>query len=179
MSAGGDPGTLVLRAPIQADVPALSVLSIASFVHKFGALYRPQDLLPFLHDTYAPAALEREIAAPGRLYRLAEQGGVLVGWCKLGHDCGFPDHARGQRVMELKQLYAAPNAAGSGIGRALMDWAMAEFTARGADEVQLSVWSRNEGAQRFYSRYGFEKQADVTFRVGAQLDEEYLFARML
>ncbi|MFM5953915.1 MAG: GNAT family N-acetyltransferase, partial [Novosphingobium sp.] len=31
----------------------------------------------------------------------------------------------------------------------------------------------------FYARYGFAKVADITFRVGEQLDEEFLFARML
>ena len=59
-----------------------------------------------------------------------------------------------------------------------MDWAMGEFTDRGADEVQISVFSGNEGAQRFYQRYGFEKVADVTFRVGTQIDAEFLFAKI-
>ena len=56
---------------------------------------------------------------------------------------------------------------------------MAEAAARGADEVQLSVWSGNHGAQKFYARYGFSKVADITFLVGEQMDEEFLFARML
>ncbi|MBC2669722.1 GNAT family N-acetyltransferase [Novosphingobium piscinae] len=151
---------------------------MAAFVHKFGGLYRPNDLLPFLRETYSEAALAAELADPAKLYQVAEQDGELIGWCKLGLVCGFPEQARGQRVMELKQLYLAPNATGGGLGRRLMDWAMAEFSARGADEVQLSVWSGNPGAQRFYQRYGFAKVADITFRVGSQLDEEFLFARL-
>ncbi|MBC2661179.1 GNAT family N-acetyltransferase [Novosphingobium flavum] len=172
-------GPVVLRAPTVDDLTALSVLGIAAFVHKFGDLYRPQDLLPFLMETYTEAALAPEIADPAKLYRVAEQDGVLVGWCKVGLTCGFPDHARGSRAMELKQLYTAPRATGQGLGRQLMDWAMSEFTARGADEVQISVWSGNPGAQRFYQRYGFAKVADISFRVGSQLDDEFLFARML
>ncbi len=170
---------LVLRAPGPADIPALSALGITAFVAKFWPLYRPEDLLPFLVDAYGEAALARELVDPSRVYQVAERNGVLVGWCKLGLSCGFPQHARGARVMELKQLYTAPNAQNEGIGSALMDWAMAEFAARAADEVQLSVWSENTGAQRFYARYGFAKVADVTFRVGQQLDSEYLFARLL
>jgi len=171
--------TLTLRAPTLADVPALSQLGIASFVHKFGDLYRPEDLLPFLAETHSEAAWARALASPGTLYQVAARGGLILGWCKLGLACSFPQHARGQRTAELKQLYTAPNAQGGGIGAALMDWAMAAAAAHGADEVQLSVWSQNEGAQRFYARYGFVKVADVHFRVGQQLDEEYLFARML
>jgi ribosomal protein S18 acetylase RimI-like enzyme len=173
------PDGLVLRAAGADDAAALSVLGIAAFVHKFGDLYRPQDLLPFLHETYGPAAIAAALADPASLYRVAEHEGVAVGWVRLGLACGFPAQARGRRVMELKQLYTAPNATGGGIGRVMMDWAMAEFAARGADEAQISVWSGNPGAQRFYQRYGFEKVAEVTFRVGQQLDAEYLFARML
>ena len=81
-------------------------------------------------------------------------------------------------MLELKQLYTDPNTTSLGIGGALMDWAMAEFAARGADEVQISVYSENAGAHRFYRRYGFEKVADITFVVGDHVDPEYLFARM-
>ncbi len=66
-----------------------------------------------------------------------------------------------------------------GIGAALMDWAMAEFTLQHADEVQLSVYSENVGAQRFYARYGFVKVADISFRVGEHVDAEFLLARLL
>ena len=78
-----------------------------------------------------------------------------------------------------QELPAASAATGMGIGTQLMDWAMAEFAARGADEVQISVYSENHGGHRFYARYGFEKVADITFKVGEQLDPEFLFARML
>ena len=175
----GGQGEIVFRAATLEDAPALSVLGIAAFVHKFADLYRPHDLLAFLLEAYAPPAIARELADPSRLWRVAEQDGTLLGWCKLALTTGFPDHARGSRVMELKQLYLAPNATGGRIGGALMDWAMGEFAARAADEVHISVWSGNERAQRFYARHGFAKLADVTFRVGSQLDAEYLFARML
>ena len=60
-----------------------------------------------------------------------------------------------------------------------MDWALTEARARGADEIQLSVFSGNEGAQRFYARYGFVKVADVTFRVGSHIDDEFLLSLLL
>lgn len=171
--------TLTLRAATPADIPAISRLAIDSFIAKFGELYTPQDLAAFLAESLEEPAIAAELANPARLYRLAEAGGRLVGYCKLGLTCGFPEHARGATAMELKQLYTAPDATGMGIGKALMDWAMAELAARGADEVQLSVYAENHGAHRFYARYGFAKVADITFRVGEQLDPEFLFARMV
>ena len=168
---------MILRPATPADVPAISRLATESFVAKFGALYSAANLASHLADNLAEAAVAAELANPDRLYRLATRDSALVGYCKLGLSCGFPEHARGRHVLELKQLYTDPNATGLGIGGALMDWAMAEFAARGADEVQISVYSENEGAHRFYRRHGFEKVADITFVVGDHVDPEYLFAR--
>jgi ribosomal protein S18 acetylase RimI-like enzyme len=174
----GDTSGLLLRPACDADIPALSRLAIDAFVAKFGPLYTEQDLTTFLTESLSEPAIAAELANPDRVYRLAEQDGVLLGYCKIGLTCGFPEHARGQRVMELKQLYTAPDATGMGIGGKLMDWAMGEFAARGADEVQISVYAYNDGGHRFYRRYGFDKVADITFRVGEQLDEEFLFAQL-
>lgn len=172
-------GELILRGATTADIPALSRLATDSFVAKFGHMYQPEDLSAFLSESYAEPAIAAELANPDRLYRLAERDGALLAYCKLGLSCSFPEFARGSNVLELKQLYALAQATGMGIGGALMDWAMAEFAARGADEVQISVFSGNLDAQRFYQRYGFKKVADVTFRVGTQIDAEFLFAKLL
>lgn len=170
---------MILRPATPSDLPALSKLAIDSFIAKFGELYSPEDLASFLAESLSETAFAADLATPDRLIQLAEADGALLAFCKISMACGFPDYARGHRVMELKQLYAAPEATGQGVGGALMDWALAEFTARGADEVQLSVYAENHGAHRFYARYGFAKVADITFKVGEQLDPEFLFARLL
>lgn len=170
---------MILRAATPADVPALSALGRDSFIAKFAYLYRAEDLAAFLDQTHSEPAVTAEMANPERRYCLVEQDGALIGYAKLSLTCGWPDHARGTRAIEIKQFYTAPGLAGRGIGAALMDWALGQARAAGADEIQLSVWSGNDGAQRFYARYGFTKVADITFPVGEQLDEEFLFALLI
>ncbi len=170
---------LTLREATLADVPALTLLGRASFVDAFGHLYSESDLAAFLSEAKSEAATAGLVADPDGAMQIAERACEPIAFCKIGYKCGWPDHARGARAMELKQLYAASSATGSGVGSALMDWAMAALVAAGADEVQLSVYSGNHGAQRFYQRYGFEKIADVTFQVGEQIDEEFLFSKLL
>lgn len=169
----------ILRGMTPADIPALSRLAGDAFVAKFGHLYSADNLRMFLDDVLSETAIAGDFADPGQVYRLAEANGELLGFAKIGLKPCRADHARGARAMELKQLYTAATATGRGIGSLLMDWAMAELAARGADEVQLSVYAENFGAHRFYRRYGFEKVADITFTVGNHVDPEFLFARML
>ncbi len=168
---------MILRAPVPEDAEALAALGRDSFIAKFGHLYSPENLSRFLEESHSGAKVAKEIADPGMAIRLAEQDGALVGMCKLLLDSSLKEHGSARRPLEIKQLYTAPACTGQGIGAALMDWAMDFAQTHGADEVQLSVWSENFGAQRFYRRYGFEKIADIDFWVGEHRDEEFLFAR--
>ena len=170
---------MILRPALPADAAALAALGRDSFVAKFGTMYRPEDLATFLAQTHSDEVVAREIANPQARYRLAERDGALAGYCKLGLACGWPEYARGRHAIELKQLYTAPGATGGGIGAALMEWALGEARELGADEVQLSVFSGNTDAQRFYHRHGFAHVADTHFWVGEQCDDEFLFARMI
>jgi diamine N-acetyltransferase len=170
---------MILRPATAADIPALSRLGIDSFVAKFAHLYSQQDLDNFLEETHSETAITAELAKPSVRYCLVDEDGKLAAYCKLDLKCGWPEYARGQKAIELKQLYTDPAMIGQGIGPKLMDWMFDVAREQSADEVQLSVWSGNHAAQRFYARYGFGKVADITFRVGEQLDEEFLFARLL
>lgn len=166
---------LTLRPASTEDIAALSRLGRDSFVAKFGHLYRPEDLTAFLEATHSPATLAREIADPARRYCLAETDGALAGYCKLAIPSSLADHGSFARPVEIKQLYTDPAMTGRGIGAALMDWVLDQAHAHRADAIQLSVWSGNADAQRFYARHGFAKTADIHFWVGQQRDDEFLF----
>jgi ribosomal protein S18 acetylase RimI-like enzyme len=172
-------GELILRSATTADIPALCDLGRDSFVVKFGDMYRLEDLAAFLEEMHSPATVAAELDNPERRYRLAEIDGTLAGYCKLAVPSSLSGHHDANRPIEIKQLYTAPGMTGRGIGAALMDWAMDEAKAYVADAIQLSVWSGNTDAQRFYARYGFAKAAEIEFWVGEQCDEEFLFALRL
>jgi ribosomal protein S18 acetylase RimI-like enzyme len=168
-----------LRPAVLADAGPLAELGARSFTAKFGHLYRAADVATFLGECHSEAKVAKEIADPDMRVMLAVDDDRLLGYCKLVMNCGWPEQARGGNAIELKQLYTAPDVTGRGIGARLMDWAIAEARGFGADEIQLSVWSGNIGAQKFYARHGFAKVADIHFMVGEQRDEEFLFARMI
>jgi ribosomal protein S18 acetylase RimI-like enzyme len=169
--------SLALRPATPADAAALADLGTRSFVAAFGPLYKANDLAAFLAEYRTEAHYLGELADPGTRIRLAEEGGSLLGYSLLvlgkGSDERPAPHP--ERPAFLSQLYCAPDATGRGVGGALMDQALAEARGWGADAMQLSVFSRNFGAQRFYARYGFTKVADISFWVGNHRDDEFLF----
>jgi len=180
---------MILRPATLEDTAALAELGRESFCAAFEHLYRPEDLHAFLAQAYSQEAVAGEIADDCCIHRLAwsdagEDGGEngsarLLGYVKLRHPSWYTEHSDAADPIALGQLYTQPDLTGRGIGAALMDWALAEARGRGHDAIQLSVWSGNFGAQKFYQRYGFAKIADIGFWVGEQRDDELLYEKRL
>ena len=170
---------MVLRPATLADVPALARLGRDSFTAAFGHLYDPADLAAFLDTAHDETKVAREIAGADQLHCLADEDELLAGFAKLDLASPYAGYSEARRPIALSQLYTAPDSTGRGIGAALMDWVLAEARTRNADAIQLSVWSENFGAQRFYQRYGFAKIADIDFWVGTHRDDEFLYEKHL
>lgn len=168
-----------LRPATPDDASALAALGRDSFVAAFGHLYCDEDLAAFLAEYKTVAAYRKCLADPGRRVAVAESASSLVGFCVLHQPSEFASKSDAARPIALQQLYISPALTGRGIGAALMDWALREARALGCNAVQLSVWSGNHRAQRFYARYGFGKIADIDFWVGSHRDEEFLFEARL
>lgn len=164
-----------LRPATLDDVPALARLGRDSFVAKFGHLYAREDLDAFLEAVFSERIVHEEVAGSECIHRLAWDGDRLVGYCKLRLRNDYAHHSQAGNPIELGQLYTDPAHTGQGIGARLMDWALDEARVRGHDAIQLTVWSGNPGAQRFYARYGFAKIADIDFWVGNHRDDEFLY----
>ena len=170
-----NPAKYRLRTATVTDTQALATLGRESFCAAFEHLYKPEDLSHFLRQAYEPDVVAGEIADPQLIHCLADDGERLLGYCKLQQPSGYAQHSDAGNPIALGQLYTQPDLVGRGIGAALMQWAIGEAQNRGCDAIQLSVWSGNHRAQRFYQRYGFAKIADIEFWVGSQCDEEFLF----
>ncbi len=170
---------MILRPATTEDAPALATLGRESFCAAFAHLYRPEDLNAFLEEAYSESVVAAEIADDCHIHRLAADGTRLLGFVKLRAPSGYMEYSDAANPIALGQLYTDPAHTGAGIGAALMDWSMAEARGRGHDAIQLSVWSENFGAQRFYQRYGFSKIADIDFWVGSHRDDEFLYEKRL
>lgn len=168
---------MILRPAYLDDTKPLAILGRNSFCAAFAHLYSDADLSAFLAEVYSEEAVAAEIADGFCVHRLAvdEANGRLLGFVKLRDPSWYTRHSDAAQPIALGQLYTQPEATGRGIGAALMDWSIAHARQHGHDAIQLSVWSENTGAQRFYARYGFNKIADITFKVGEQTDHEFLF----
>ena len=153
------------------DAGPLAALFRDTFTETFQHLYDPSDLTAFLAQHTATHWAE-QIRDPAFAVRIAEQNGLPVGLAKIG-PVKLPVEEPGLS-LELRQLYVFQPVRGSGVAGELTDWAIREARSRGARNVYLSVFTENQRAQKFYSRYGFVEVGPVVFMVGNQADKDVI-----
>jgi diamine N-acetyltransferase len=170
---------ITYRTPTLDDAVSLSHLGITSFREAFAHLYKAKDLAHYEAHSHGVSWIEAQLNDTRRLYRVAELDGHMVGYCKISFDLTLEYDPADRSAMELCQLYVLQNQLGSGVGPALMTWAIEEARARRFDEVILSVYSQNARAQRFYQRFGFRHIGDTYFMVGEHRDDEHLYGLTL
>ncbi len=172
-------GALPVRRATEADVAGLARLAAAAFGAKFGPLYPPAVLEAYLAKTYSEAATAALVRDPAAAVWVVTHGTALSGYAVLG-PCRLPHAEVTASCLELRRLYTAPEATGMGVGTRLMEAvvmpAMAAAAAQGGDGW-IGVYSGNEGAQRFYARWGFERVGEYEFPVGPVRDREFILRR--
>ncbi|WP_119084333.1 GNAT family N-acetyltransferase [Altererythrobacter sp. B11] len=166
-----------LRNPTGDDAPMLAAFGRQAFDTAFGHLYQPEDMAAFFAEARSEEVYRAAIADPLTHLRLAFVDGELAAYALMVLGKGLPERPPPQpaRPAFLSQLYCGIGATGKGIGAALLEEAIARAREWGADALQLSVFSENFGAQRFYQRYGFRHVADIDYWVGNHRDDEFLY----
>lgn len=119
---------------------------------------------PLLDEATARARFEALTARDEHRIHVAVRDGVVVGTYALVFVGGLAHTARDSAVVE--DVVVAPECQGEGIGRLMMDHAMAQCAERGCYKLALSSHLRREAAHRFYEGLGFRRHG-LSFLVDA------------
>jgi GNAT superfamily N-acetyltransferase len=137
-----------LRAARQGDLKALVSLIAAD---QLGAT---RDGVRDAADLAAyTAAFEAIDADPAHILVVAELAGEIVGTMQLSFLPGIA--RRGALRAQIEAVRVADGNRGSGLGAAMIGWAIDEARRRGCALVQLTTDKSRLDAHRFYRRLGF------------------------
>lgn len=99
---------------------------------------------------------------PGQLLAVAEVDGDVVGTLQLTF---IPGLSRvGATRAQIEAVRVRADQRGAGLGKRMIEWAVAEAKARGCVLVQLTSDASRADAHRFYTRLGF-KQTHVGMKL--------------
>lgn len=152
-----------MRPAVEADLPALAEVDAAAWTE----VTTPIALTAFERALLRQRGLEETL--------VAELGGRVVGFVFLGRKGPHPGD---RHVCRLRELAVAPGAARRGVGRALLEHAVARARAGGFRKLTLSVLATNEAALRLYERAGFAVEGRLAgeFFLGGRYVDDLLLA---
>ena len=108
----------------------------------------PAEQIKYMMDLfYSPASLKKQIKEDKHRFVLIEDEEGSLGFAS------YSEIKKGG-VYKLHKIYVLPTLQGKGIGKAMIDFIVANIKPLGATAIQLNV-NRHNQARSFYERLGF------------------------
>jgi diamine N-acetyltransferase len=164
-----------LRSAGPEDAAALALIGAAAFLETYAGQLPAAAMIAHCAAHHTPKANLRlfEQGARGWLAEAAS-GGAPVGYALITEP-DLPGARPGD--IELLRIYALSRCHGMGLGKALLQAAIAG--AAGHERLVLGVFGRNENALGFYRHHGFAEIGTREFNVGGLICQDYVLARPL
>lgn len=140
---------MTLRPARDDEAEALAQLHVAAWRDAHAA-FAPTEAIETLGVARRLPAWQRYLADPAQHVLVAEQNGALVGLVCFG-PASQPE--LGEQA-EIKHLYVAGSARQLGLGKSLLEAALAQALIDGYTKATLAVVSENTAARGFYKARG-------------------------
>lgn len=122
---------------------------------------------------------EERIEKRKKDYRLidwivAEEKGEILGFCRYVEDNRFSKEYP-EIEAEICGLYVKPDKKRNGIGKAMLEYALADLKQRGKSKIILWCLKENHPSRRFYEKMGGVLFAEKEIEIGNQMYEEVAY----
>jgi len=125
------------------ELDRLSKLAKRTYVEAFAHSMSTEDLQALLEQNLGPDSFR------GKRILIA---GDFLGFAEIG-PAYYPEVDAKHEDGAIVRMYVESNHQSKGLGSQLMEASLADL--KNCPRVFLDVWSRNDGAIRFYERFGF------------------------
>lgn len=170
---------VAIRRATADDAAALAEFGARTFFETFAADNTPEDMQLYLAATWSPELQRAEILDAGLDTLLAcDSRGTLAGFAQL-RAAHAPAGMATVNPVELKRFYVDKPWQGQGLAHELMRAVETHARMRGARELWLGVFERNERAQAFYRKHGFRQVGTQIFVVGTDPQTDHIMLREL
>lgn len=155
---------LDIRPATVREANLLSVLATTAFYETYFEQDEPDDITAYCLNSFNPQQFLSEIENPASTFFIAYHNGKAIGYAKLRD--GEKPAKVAQNSIELQRIYTVERFWGKGAGEILLQHCFKVAQEKGFQNIWLGVWEENVRAQKFYSKYGFERVGTIKFSYG-------------
>lgn len=138
------------------DIPLIRELTFAVWPQTYAHLLSKEQLDYMLDMMYSPASLEKQMSEGAQFIIVSEDKKPV----------GFASYQEIKpSVYKLNKLYILQSQQGKGTGKLAINHIISKIAPKGATSLQLQV-NRENKAQHFYKKMGFETIEEADFDIG-------------
>lgn len=152
------------------DAPELAAVAALTFPLACPPTSAPENIAAFVEANLTAERFVEYLTDARRVILTARHDGRIIGYAMVVRDAD---------AAELSKIYVLPAYHGGRASAALMEGVLATAARWGARRVWLGVNQENQRAQRFYLKSGFAVTGTRTFRLGADVENDYVMTREL
>lgn len=163
---------MIIRIAAVEDIPSIIHIAHATWWHTYESFISKEQLDYMFGQAYTPERLYQQMTFMGHIFFLLEEEGREVAYASVAPR---PEDAT---CFKLHKLYARPETQGKGYGAALMKYAEEFSRSKGALRLELNV-NRENKAQSFYKRMGYEIVLEEDIPIGEYFMNDYVMGKKL
>lgn len=145
----------LVRVESREQIAAVAALAREIWTRHYTPIIGAAQVAYMLERFQSAEAIAQQIAEEGFEYYLEPDAGYLA---------LVPD-VPARRVL-LSKIYVQEDRCGTGLGRAMVEWAQTRCAQLGCRELWLTVNKHNSGSIAFYERMGFRKTKAMVTDIG-------------
>ncbi len=159
-----------------ADLEDLVSIGRKTYYDTFHSMNTEETMTAYLDEAFDVGRITEELNNPKSEFYFLYDDGVRAGYFKVNFypaqsDINDPDS------LELERIYVDAANKGRGYGRFMIDSAVSIAKAGGCGRIWLGVWEHNHNAISFYKKMGFEIVDTHSFRMGDELQNDYILSK--
>ncbi len=170
------PTDIKMRTAGPSDAELLVELGKLSFYEAFSEETAPPDMADHLQTAFKVEDIKAQLNNDQSLFIIIEIDASAAGYAYL-HPETPPDCVKDPNTIQLVRLYLRRKYYDRDVGNTLMKACLEEALSRGYRSVWLNSWELNHRANAFYKKWKFKIVGRVKFKVGSDIQNDFVFMR--
>lgn len=160
------------------ELEELQQISRTTFTETFSVQNSEENMRNYLRDNLSLKKLGEELNNPESSFYFAEMKDQVIGYLKLNVGAA-QNEWKENTGLEIERIYVLKEYHGQKIGQLLFEKAISIATSMKMQYVWLGVWEKNKRAIAFYTKNGFKVVDQHLFKLGDDVQTDYLMKRTL
>lgn len=160
------------------DLRKLQEISYETFNETFKHQNSPENMNAYLERAFNLKQLEKELSNRFSEFFFIYLNEELAGYLKININDAQSEKTD-DKSLEIERIYIKSKFQKHGLGKRLLNKAIAIALERTKKKVWLGVWEKNENAIAFYKKLGFIQTGTHSFYMGDDEQIDFIMTKTL